>query len=225
MSRSARITTAGIAVVASIATIALVVTAFTPSEQQTIRNMKQRMTRIEATAAADKAAWQAEADAQAQRIASLEDAIDGITGDLTVLNENQVILSNDIDIIDAGLSGLVAEDGPIAAIDRNLLMTQEIVFANHPPIAITDIVTSSTCTTTSCTATIEWSSEPPATGQVEWGLTEAYGDFTTKENGLLGFHRQRISGLSPETTYHFRILADIPDTGATSSVELTAAVG
>ena len=167
----------------SIGAIALVVTAFTPSEQKTIRNMKQRMTRIEATAAADKAAWQAEADVQAQRISSLEDAIDGITGDLTVLNENQVILSNDIDIIDAGLSGLVAKDGPLAQIDANLKMTQEIVFAAHPQIAITDIATSSTCEATICTAVIEWNSEPAATGQVEWGLTPEYGNFTQKENG------------------------------------------
>jgi hypothetical protein len=180
MSRSSRLTIAGGSVLLSISVIALVTVAFTPSEQQTIKNMKQRMTRIEATAAADKAAFQAEVDEQAQLICQLEHAIDGITGDLSVINENQVILSSDIDIIDAGLSGLVADDGPIAQIDRNLKATQDIVFAAHPPIAITDVVTSSTCTTTSCTAVIEWKSAPPATGQVEWGLTEAYGNQTAK---------------------------------------------
>jgi len=213
MSRSARLTTAGVSVLVSISAIALVTGAFTPQEKTTIQALRQRITALETLTAT-----------QASTIASIDEAIAGIENDLGTINDNQVILSNDIDILDAGLSGLVADDGPLAQIDRNLKATQDIVFAAHPQITITDVVTSSTCTTT-CTAVVEWNVEPPATGQVEWGLTDDYGSFTAKENDLLGFHRQSISGLAPETTYHFRILADIPETGATGSLELTAAVG
>jgi hypothetical protein len=224
MSRSARITTAGAAVLVSLVSIALVTSAFTPSEQQTIRQMKQRMTKIEAAAAADKAELQADIDAQVQRIGQLEDAIDGLVGDMTVLMENQTILSNDIDIIDAGLAGLVAEGGPIPKIDQNLLLTQEYVFARVPAVILDDITPIVACTETApstCTVDIEWTSVPPATGRVEWGPDEAYGNLTTKENGLLGYHKQRVGTFPADgATYHFRILADLPD-GSSASAEGT----
>ena len=60
-------------------------------------------------------------------------------------------------------------------------------------------------------AIISWSVDPPAQGQVVYGLTPDYGQATTMETRLLDFHRQRISGLTPETTYHFAIVAFIPD--------------
>lgn len=226
MTRATRLSAAGIAVVVSLISIALVTAAFTPSEQRTIKNMKQRMARIETAALADKAAWQVEADAQAQRIASLEDAVDSITGDLGTLADNDILLGNDIDILDAGLSGIVAPDGPIAQIDENLLYTQGIVFDNHPQIALTDINPLVVCDVSTCTVDIEWTSTPPATGQVEWGPTPALGTFTTKEESLLGYHKQRIGQLPADgATYYFRITAEIPETGASASVDLTAELG
>lgn len=60
-------------------------------------------------------------------------------------------------------------------------------------------------------AIISWNVDPPAQGWIEYGTTDAYGSETTHELGLLDFHRQRISGLQPETQYHFRIIALIPD--------------
>lgn len=226
MSRQSRVTTAGVSVLVSLVSIALVTSAFTPSEQRTIKNMKQRMTRIETAAAADRAAWQAEADAQAQRIASLEDAIDGITSDLGTLSDNDIMLGNSIDILDAGLSGLVAEDGPLAKVDHNLLMTQEYVFARVPAVILDDITPIVTCTETTCIVDVEWDSTPPATGQVEWGPDETYGNLTTKEENLLGYHKQRIGTFPADgATYHFRVLADIPDGSevASGSMMVTAA--
>lgn len=60
-------------------------------------------------------------------------------------------------------------------------------------------------------AIISWSVDPPAQGQVTYGLTPDYGQATKLETRLLDFHRQRISGLQPETTYHFAVVAFIPD--------------
>jgi len=61
-------------------------------------------------------------------------------------------------------------------------------------------------------AVISWNVAPPAQGQVVYGLTTEYElGATTMETSLLGFHRQRVSGLQPETTYHFAVVAFIPD--------------
>lgn len=61
-------------------------------------------------------------------------------------------------------------------------------------------------------AVISWSVTPPAQGWIEYGTDTTYGSETGHELGLLGFHRQRVSGLEPETTYHFRVVAFIPAT-------------
>lgn len=212
MSRPARLTAIGIAIALSLAIIAVATSAFTPREKETIKVLRQRIIALETLTAA-----------QAQSIVDLQGAVDGLTVDIGTLGENQLILSNDIDIIDAGLSGLVAEDGPIASIDRNLLMTQEYVFARVPAVAITDIEPIVTCDDTTCTVDIEWASEPPATGQVEWGPDETYGNLTTKEEGLLGYHKQRIGTFPADgATYHFRVLAELPDADpvVSASVEL-----
>jgi len=63
-----------------------------------------------------------------------------------------------------------------------------------------------TKTSISSTATdIFWNIDVPATGQVEYGTTTAYGSFTVKENTLLTAHNQSLSGLTPSTLYHFKI--------------------
>lgn len=77
------------------------------------------------------------------------------------------------------------------------------------PIVISNIVVSDVGTDR---ATISWDSAPPATGQVEYGTTTAYGQVSTLEPSLLPHHIQRLSGLLPKTLYHFRIKATIPAT-------------
>ena len=116
--------------------------------------------------------------------------------------------------IDAGLLDLTMEDGVLWQLDRNLLATQEIVFAEHPSIELTNITAEVECDGTECVVDVSWNSDPPATGQLEWGLTEEYGNLGGKEDKLLGFHRQRLGTLPEDgTEYHYRVLADIPDVG------------
>lgn len=55
-------------------------------------------------------------------------------------------------------------------------------------------------------ATISWGVSPNSTGQVQYGLTTAYGQTTTFEPGYLPSHSQIISGLTAGGTYHFRVL-------------------
>jgi phosphodiesterase/alkaline phosphatase D-like protein/type II secretory pathway pseudopilin PulG len=58
---------------------------------------------------------------------------------------------------------------------------------------------------TSSTATITWGTNEPATSQVEYGLTTAYGNTTTLDSTLVTSHSQGLTGLQPNTQYHYRV--------------------
>ena len=59
---------------------------------------------------------------------------------------------------------------------------------------------------TQTTARITWTLDEPATGQVEYGTTTAYGQFSLKETSFnYSSHIQMLSGLTPATLYHFRV--------------------
>ena len=54
-------------------------------------------------------------------------------------------------------------------------------------------------------ATITWTVSVPATGQVEYGTTTAYGSLSTLEGSYRYVtHRQRLTQLAPGRTYHYR---------------------
>ena len=56
----------------------------------------------------------------------------------------------------------------------------------------------------STTASISWPTDQVSDGAVEYGLTTGYGSATTNSS-LLWYHTVNVSGLSPDTTYHFRV--------------------
>src|SRR5205807_259603 len=58
---------------------------------------------------------------------------------------------------------------------------------------------------TSSSATIAWSTDEPADSQVEYGTTTAYGSSTSLDPTRVTSHSQTLSGLSPATTYHYRV--------------------
>jgi glucose/arabinose dehydrogenase len=55
------------------------------------------------------------------------------------------------------------------------------------------------------TASIIWTTNEPADGQVEYGTTTAYGTLTALAPALVTSHTQALSGLAANTTYHFRV--------------------
>ncbi len=68
---------------------------------------------------------------------------------------------------------------------------------------ITDVTAYNVTTTT---ATISWSLDEYATGQVEYGLTAAYGTLGAAETSFLyNGHVQTISSLLPGRTYNYRV--------------------
>ena len=58
---------------------------------------------------------------------------------------------------------------------------------------------------TSGGATVGWTTDEPATTQVEYGTTTGYGSTTAAGTALTSAHSQALSGLSPSTLYHYRV--------------------
>src|SRR5207249_181459 len=52
-----------------------------------------------------------------------------------------------------------------------------------------------------------WTTNEPATSQVQYGTTTSYGSQTSLDNTLVFTHSQTLAGLTPNTTYHIRILS------------------
>ena len=55
--------------------------------------------------------------------------------------------------------------------------------------------------------TIRWITDEPATSRVQYGYTAAYGFFTPLNSTLVTTHTVVISGLDPDTRYHFRVIS------------------
>lgn len=70
------------------------------------------------------------------------------------------------------------------------------------PPSITDVLASDI---TDTTATITWTTDEPATSQVEYGKAADYGLTTPLHENLVTSHSVALSGLEPNTTYHFRV--------------------
>jgi len=98
--------------------------------------------------------------------------------------------SHSLGAVAADTSGNQASATPVA------------VTVNNVPPVISNITSGSP--TTSAT-TITWSTDVPASSQVDYGLTSGYGTSTTPDSALVVSHSQSLSGLQPATTYHFRV--------------------
>lgn len=70
-----------------------------------------------------------------------------------------------------------------------------------PPIILSAPV--STATTT--TATITWATDQLTTSQVLYGATYTYGQSTTDDTNLVASHSVTITGLTPNTVYHYKV--------------------
>jgi len=60
---------------------------------------------------------------------------------------------------------------------------------------------------TETTATVNWTTDEPATTQIDYGETAGYGSSTTLAAALVTSHSQTITGLTAETTYHYSVLS------------------
>lgn len=73
---------------------------------------------------------------------------------------------------------------------------------------------------TDTTATITWTTDTPATSQINYGPTNGYGSSTTLDSTQVTSHSQAITGLTPSTTYHYQVVSSNSG-GTTSSADAT----
>ncbi len=93
-----------------------------------------------------------------------------------------------------------------------------------PPVISAVQVTS----LTPYTAQVVWTTDEPATSQVEYGLAGSFGQFTLIDTALVTEHSALLRGLDAATPYHFRVRSiDIGDNEALSGGETftTASLG
>ena len=57
----------------------------------------------------------------------------------------------------------------------------------------------------STSATLTWATDEAATTQVEYGTSRTYGKSSAADSALVTYHSQTISGLTANTTYHYRV--------------------
>jgi hypothetical protein len=58
---------------------------------------------------------------------------------------------------------------------------------------------------TNTTAVISWVTTTPSSSRVNYGTTSGYGSSTTLDTTLVTTHQQTITGLTPSTSYHYRV--------------------
>jgi cytochrome c biogenesis protein CcmG, thiol:disulfide interchange protein DsbE len=74
--------------------------------------------------------------------------------------------------------------------------------ATTAPLSISGINVSNI---TDLAGTVIWATDKPATSQVLFGVTNAYGSTTTLDQNLATSHSATLAGLAPSTTYHFKV--------------------
>ncbi|MCG3111308.1 MAG: fibronectin type III domain-containing protein [Candidatus Manganitrophus sp. SB1] len=72
------------------------------------------------------------------------------------------------------------------------------------PPTISNVVSGSI---TETGATISWATNEASDSQVEYGTTTSYGNITNLNTAMVTSHTVALSGLSPSTLYHYRVLS------------------
>ncbi|MBP9773892.1 MAG: fibronectin type III domain-containing protein [Candidatus Peribacteraceae bacterium] len=110
---------------------------------------------------------------------------------------NTVLATNGI-IYAGGLFNQVAGQA-----HKNLVALSAITASvDTVPPAITNVAATNI---TGNSATITWNTNELADSQVEYGVTTTYGNSTQLPTGLVTGHNRGLSGLTAQTTYHYRV--------------------
>ncbi|GEM_PF-869860 len=117
--------------------------------------------------------------------------------DETLVTEHSVVLSG----LEPGLKYHLTITSTDAKGNQTLY---EVDFTTRGAAVALTISGVSVSGVTESSVTITWSTNQPAKGQVEYGTTTAYGAVTPL-SGETTSHRATLSGLSPDTTYHYRV--------------------
>ncbi len=78
-----------------------------------------------------------------------------------------------------------------------------------------------TCSTSASAATIMWITNETATSQIDYGLTEEYGESTGQDPNLVTTHIVTLTELKAKSTYHYRITSEDASNNVAISEDLT----
>ena len=73
----------------------------------------------------------------------------------------------------------------------------------------------------SSSANITWTTNEPATSEVEYGTTTAYASTSPLNSTLTTSHSVTLTGLTKSTVYHYRVISINAQGGQTTSGDLT----
>ena len=127
-----------------------------------------------------------------------------VTGYDVVRDGVQIAAPSQTFLSDAGLSPSTTYVYTVAARDAagNSSAPSAVADVTTPAFVITNVQVTNV---TARRATITWTTDRPADSQVEYGSTTAYGQSTPLDTTLVTTHSQTLTGLSPDSTYHFRV--------------------
>ncbi|HQU07871.1 MAG: hypothetical protein B7X04_02260 [Parcubacteria group bacterium 21-54-25] len=110
-----------------------------------------------------------------------------------------------------------AASSPLTPAQTTVTFTGATVPDTTPPI-ISSIQSTNIGTST---VTITWLTNENATSQVEYGTTSGYGTSTAVDSTLTSSHSVTLTGLTPNTTYHFRVKSADASNNLATSVDNT----
>ncbi|HEY9480668.1 MAG TPA: fibronectin type III domain-containing protein [Candidatus Paceibacterota bacterium] len=89
------------------------------------------------------------------------------------------------------------------------------------PDTTAPVVSSVASSTTATTASVTWDTDEAADSQVFYGLDTSYGNSTTLDTATTTSHDVPITGLSPSTLYHFKVVSADDSSNVGSSTDHT----
>jgi len=135
----------------------------------------------------------------------------GVTGYTVFRDGIQIGQTASTTYQDTGLSPSTAYSYTVSAFDAagNLSSPSLVANATTPaadtmPPTISQVSISGV---TGSAASISWTTDEASDSQIQYGLTTAYGTNTTLNTALTTSHTQNLSGLTPNTTYHYRVVS------------------
>ena len=112
-------------------------------------------------------------------------------------------------------SGASALKGALVIAGGTLIIDKLVITSasSGGPVIISNVSISAI---TATTATVSWTTDQPATSRVDFGKTTAYGSVVNSVT-LTTIHSLVLTGLKPDTTYHYKVFSSTTGASAASA--------
>jgi len=116
-------------------------------------------------------------------------------------------------------------DSPDSSLEVTEVLRTSDVRDTTPPVISEVKVTNISSSAMGGSAEITWNTDEPATSQVSYGTSASYGTLqpSQTDTSLVTFHDVILYGLSPQTTFHYKVMSRDADGNERSSPDATFA--